>query len=103
MAVPVCYLICWADQPIGGTSPRSKAGHYAGSTVDLSRRLIQHAEGTGARIMAAVSERQIPWMVARTWPGDRTSIRTTERAVKRAHQLSRFCPRCSPAPQEVTL
>jgi predicted GIY-YIG superfamily endonuclease len=97
---PVTYLICWAASgPIGNLdNRRATASHYCGSTDNLRRRMRQHRNGTGARIMAAVSERNIPWLVVRVERGGRAK----ERAWKRSHQLRRHCPACSPAPWEAS-
>jgi predicted GIY-YIG superfamily endonuclease len=98
MGRPVAYLICWAGQPIGNlANRRAMAEHYCGSTYDLAARLRQHRNGTGARIMAAVSAAGIPWFVVRVELGGHAK----ERAWKRSHQLRRHCPMCRPAPWEV--
>jgi predicted GIY-YIG superfamily endonuclease len=86
----VTYLI-HLETRLGSDHPNGSAGHYLGQTVDLDRRLAQHREGTGARILAAAIERGIDFEVVRTWPGGRD----TERRLKRLRNSPRLCPRCS--------
>jgi hypothetical protein len=94
---PVVYLIHFA-QPIGNAaSPRGQAGHYLGTAYDLNRRLAQHRAGTGAAIMRAVSERGIPFFVARTWVGGSA----LERKLKRRKNSPRLCPACTVQPWEL--
>jgi predicted GIY-YIG superfamily endonuclease len=88
--VTVTYLI-HLDQRLGTSHPQGGARHYLGQTVDLDRRLAQHRDGTGARILAAAVERGIGFDVVRTWPGGRE----TERSLKRLHNSPKLCPRCS--------
>jgi predicted GIY-YIG superfamily endonuclease len=84
------YLV-HLDQRLGTDHPKGGAGHYLGQTVDLDRRLAQHREGTGARILAAAVNRGIGFDVVRTWPGGREE----ERQLKRQHNAPKLCPRCS--------
>jgi predicted GIY-YIG superfamily endonuclease len=56
MAGPVVYLV-HLDRKLGSDHPRGGAGHYLGTTVDLERRLAQHRNGIGARMLAAANER----------------------------------------------
>ncbi len=78
------YLIHFAE-------PYKHAKHYLGSSDDLSRRLDQHHNGTGARLMQVVREAGISWVVARTWPGGRR----LEFALKRQHNAPKnLCPIC---------
>jgi predicted GIY-YIG superfamily endonuclease len=79
------YLIC-LDRPRGG--PVHFAQHYIGQTVNLDRRLAQHRDGTGARMLAAAAERGIGFNVVRTWDGGRE----TERRLKAHHRAWSFCP-----------
>jgi hypothetical protein len=84
------YLV-HLDQALGTDQPLGGARHYLGQTVDLDRRLAQHRDGTGARILAAAVERGIGFELVRTWPGGRE----TERRLKRLRNSPRLCPRCS--------
>jgi len=90
VSAPVCYLV-HLDRKLGSSHPRGGAGHYLGTTVNLDRRIAQHREGTGARILAAAVERGIGFDVVRTWPGGREK----ERELKRLRNSPRLCPRCS--------
>jgi hypothetical protein len=84
------YLIHFA-RPIGDLSnPRGQARHCLGWAFDLERRLEAHRAGNGARLMEVVTERGIPWQVARTWPGDRE----LEKQLKRQKNSPRLCPIC---------
>jgi predicted GIY-YIG superfamily endonuclease len=44
-----------------------RAGHYTGSTTNLTKRLHQHANGQGLRLLAVVQAAGITWTIARTW------------------------------------
>jgi hypothetical protein len=66
------------------------AQHYHGSTNDLEHRLREHAQGTGAKLMAAIKERGITWQLASTWPGGYD----VEKAQKLQHNSPRRCPIC---------
>ena len=88
--VGLCYLIHF-DRPIGDvTNPRGFASHYTGWTLDLPRRLTEHAAGRGARLMEVVGEAGIGWQLARVWPG----TRTRERSLKGSSGAARRCPVC---------
>jgi predicted GIY-YIG superfamily endonuclease len=84
------YLV-HLDQRLGTDHPKGGAGHYLGQTVDLDRRLAQHRDGTGSRILAAAVQRGIGFDVVRTWPGGREE----ERRLKNHHNAPKLCPRCS--------
>jgi predicted GIY-YIG superfamily endonuclease len=66
------------------------AQHYLGFARDLDVRLMQHANGTGARLLKAVGEAGISWRVARTWDGGWG----LERYLKRQKNGPRLCPIC---------
>ena len=83
------YLIHF-DRPIGDVAnPRGFASHYTGWTLDLPARLVEHAAGRGARIVAVVGELGIGWQLARTWRGPRA----LERSLKQ-RGAARRCPVC---------
>jgi hypothetical protein len=86
----VVYLI-HLDQKLGSDHPKGRARHYLGTTINLDRRLAQHRDGTGARILAAATARGIGFDVVRTWPGGRDE----ERRMKKLHNAPRLCPRCT--------
>jgi hypothetical protein len=90
VTAPVVYLV-HLETRLGSSHPNGSAGHYLGTTVDLDRRLAQHREGTGARILAAAVQRGIKFDVVRTWPGGRAE----ERRLMNHHNSPRLCPRCS--------
>jgi hypothetical protein len=88
--VGVIYLIHF-DRPIGDLrNPRGFASHYTGWTLDLPARLVDHAQGRGARLLEVVGERGIGWQLARIWTG----TRTRERSLKRSGGAARRCPVC---------
>ncbi|HLE04002.1 MAG TPA: hypothetical protein VI729_05225 [Anaerolineales bacterium] len=66
------------------------AQHYLGFAVDLNFRLNQHHAGNGSKLMAAVHNAAIGWIVARTWRGSRDF----ERRLKNLHAGPRLCPIC---------
>lgn len=71
------------------------ARHYVGwthSEFTLERRLKHHENGTGSRLMKAVSKAGIPWKVVRTWDGDQCF----ERRLHNNKNSKRLCPICSP-------
>jgi hypothetical protein len=77
------------------TEAFSHARHYLGWTErELPARLDEHADGRGARLLAAVHSAGITWWLARTWPG----TRARERQIKRQGGLSRCCPLCGVTP-----
>jgi hypothetical protein len=70
------------------------ARHYLGfvtSARTLDQRLEHHADGSGARLMRAVSRAGIQWRLVRTWAeGDRNQ----ERRLKKQGAVLRLCPEC---------
>jgi predicted GIY-YIG superfamily endonuclease len=71
--------------------PLAHARHYIGFTDDLERRLHEHQQGNGSKMLAAVARAGISWRLARTWSGDRT----WERRLKRYKKSKQLCPICS--------
>lgn len=47
--------------------PFKHARHYMGYADNLERRLVEHSTGRGARLMKAVVEAGIDFVIARTW------------------------------------
>ena len=84
MITRVIYLLHF-DRPFG------HARHYMGSAVELERRLADHRNGNGARLMFWVAQAGIGWRLARTWKG----CRGRERQLKQ-HGHARHCPICNP-------
>ena len=66
------------------------AGHYVGSTNTLTKRLAEHQNGRGARLLEVVHAAGIAWVLARTWEGGRRR----ERQLKKQGGASRRCPIC---------
>jgi hypothetical protein len=88
--VGIVYLVHF-DQPIGDLhNPRGYASHYTGWTLDLPTRLVDHANGRGARLLQVVGELGIGWQLARIWAG----TRDRERSLKRSGGAARRCPIC---------
>src|SRR6185437_214928 len=74
------------------------AGHYTGSSPDIDRRLTEHFNGRGARLMAVIKDAGITWRLARVWP---EGGRDKERALKQ-RGAARHCPICKGQEPEVT-
>ncbi|MFI7126057.1 hypothetical protein ACIBQ1_10215 [Nonomuraea sp. NPDC050153] len=76
--------------------PYKHARHYIGWTPgDLNRRLHQHRNGTGARLMQVITAAGIDFVVARIWDGGRN----LERSLKNRGGASRSCPLCGVTPR----
>ena len=69
------------------------AGHYIGFSKCLDFRIASHREGTGAKLIRAITRLGIPWMVIRTWRVDGQGF---ERTIKNQKHAARFCPLCNP-------
>ena len=71
------------------------ARHYVGFVEQesgLEERLKKHRGGTGAKLMRAVSNAGIDFLVARVWPnGDRNA----ERKIKNRKETPTLCPVCN--------
>lgn len=66
------------------------AQHYIGYTSNLPHRLEQHRQGTGAKLLKAITQRGISWEVVRTWRGGPA----LERALKNRKKSRELCPVC---------
>lgn len=95
MITTTCYLLHFA-RPIGNPAdPAGQAQHYTGSTSDLAAELAIHAtEASHAAIMRELARQDIPFVLARTWPGDRKR----ERRIKDMGGARRHCPECGADP-----
>jgi len=71
--------------------PYEHARHYIGFSKNFNKRMLEHAAGTGSRLMQVVTEAGITWRVAEVWYGDRY----LERRFKRQKNSARFCPICA--------
>ena len=70
--------------------PYHHARHYLGFAGDLQQRLIQHRNGTGAKLLRAVNKAGIPYQVVRTWEG----YGALEQQLKARKNAPRLCPVC---------
>jgi predicted GIY-YIG superfamily endonuclease len=75
--------------------PYRHAAHYTGWAHDLRARLVEHAAGRGARLLAVTTDAGIGWTLARTWTGSRSR----EWALKRQGGAARRCPLCGVTPR----
>ena len=83
MGTSIAYLLHF-DTPI------YHAQHYLGSCNDLSKRILRHKKGQGARLTQVCIERGIAFRVVRTWKGDRKM----ERKLKNRKNGRKLCPIC---------
>ena len=95
--VGTTYLVHF-DRPIGSAHPRGQAQHYIGWSSDEQARLEAHADGRGAKIMAAVFAAGVGARIVRVW---HRTTRATERRIKNWHKARVFCPVCCAAPREI--
>lgn len=84
------YLLHF-DRPVAEGHP---ARHYLGWSKYLPARALAHLRGRGARLTQVACERNIGFVIARTWPGDRTM----ERRLKNRKEAPRLCPICRALP-----
>ena len=89
------YLLHF-DRPI---SDRHTAQHYVGWAKYLPARALAHMRGQGARLTQVAAERNIGFVIARTWPGDRTY----ERKIKDRKNAPKLCPLCQQKQREAQL
>lgn len=68
------------------------AGHYIGFSKCLDFRIASHRDGTGAKLIRAITQLGIPWIVIRTWRVDGQGF---ERTLKNQKHAARFCPLCN--------
>ena len=69
------------------------AGHYVGFSKCLDFRIASHRDGTGAKLIRAITRLGITWIVIRTWRVDGQGF---ERYLKNQKHAARFCPLCNP-------
>lgn len=72
------------------------AEHYIGFTKCLDFRIARHREGTGAKLIRAITRLGIPWIVIRTWQVDGQGF---ERYLKNQKHAARFFPGTDRAPR----
>jgi hypothetical protein len=93
--VPGTVYLLHFDQPIGNTSSKTGyAQHYTGWAAELMARLDAHRSHSDVKIMEAVRQAGIGWVLARTWQGSRFR----ERQIKNQGGASRYCPVCKGQP-----
>lgn len=80
------YLLHF-DKPI---SDKHTCQHYIGSTGNLAQRLAEHRAGQGARLTQVATERDIDFVLAWVWEGDKKE----ERKLKNGKRGPRLCPFC---------
>ncbi len=97
MTVYLLHLNQPLSRGISSTGTTLEAGHYIGYTDDLVRRIMEHAEGRGARFTQVCYERGIDFALARTWDG---AGRYVERRLKKYKKSPRLCPICDPGALE---
>jgi predicted GIY-YIG superfamily endonuclease len=83
------YLLHF-ERPI---SEKHTTQHYIGWAKHLPSRIAKHMKGDGARLTQVAVERNIGFVIARTWNGDRTM----ERKLKDRKEGPRLCPICKQA------
>jgi hypothetical protein len=93
--VGVVYLLHFARSEDGLSFPYWHARHYTGWTEDLFDRLEDHAAGYGANLTSVITRAGIGFVLARTCEG----TRRTERAIKNAGGMVRYCPLCTAKPR----
>lgn len=79
----VVYLLCLERH-------MSHARHYAGTSVDVDRRLSEHRAGRGSKLTQAVVRAGIELRLAATWPGRHPE----EKYFKLLKNSARHCPFC---------
>lgn len=79
----VVYLLCLERR-------MSHAKHYAGTSVDVDRRLAEHRAGRGSKFTQAVVRAGIEMRLAATWPGRHPE----EKYFKLLKNSARHCPFC---------
>jgi predicted GIY-YIG superfamily endonuclease len=81
-----CYLIHFSRR-------LHHAGHYIGFTTNFPRRMQEHRNNTGAKLLRALNIVGIVWKVVRVWPGVSNEFEYDLKALKKGPSL---CPVCNP-------
>jgi putative endonuclease len=84
-AIEGCYLLHFG-RPVYG------AQHYLGWSVDVSRRVRQHMNGQGARLVRQALRASVSVELVRVWV---THDSKQERVLKRRGAPKDYCPLCS--------
>jgi predicted GIY-YIG superfamily endonuclease len=87
--IPYIVYTLHFDRPVG------RALHYTGICKEgrLHRRMLEHANGTGARLTARACAAGVGWLVVSQI---RTYTAATETALKAAGHHNLRCPICTP-------
>lgn len=86
------YVIHFAE-------PLHHAQHYTGSCVNLKRRLAQHANDEGAKIIAAINAKGIAWELSALYQCN--DPRKAERIAKRHKHGPELCFQCREKPKAI--
>ena len=80
--------------------PYKHAAHYLGyAGSGVRRRLEEHAQGRGARLLQVLIAAGITWRCVRVWKGTRDD----ERRLKKWNGHGKFCPVCRVRPKRPRL
>lgn len=82
------YLLHFHDK----ISDKHTTQHYVGYAKNLSDRIHCHETNPDARLLQVAQEREITFVVARTWKGGRE----LERRIKNRKNAPKLCPICNP-------
>lgn len=82
------YLLHFHDK----ISDKHTCQHYVGYCKNLSDRIYEHENCPDARLLQVAKERDIAFVVARTWKGGRK----LERRIKNRKNAPKLCPICNP-------
>lgn len=72
------------------------AQHYVGSTRNLQKRLIAHANGAGSNLCRVLGEKGIEWKLGGLHVTHQAGLRRLERQLKDQCHAHRYCAICSP-------
>ena len=75
------------EQPLG------HARHYIGYADNIARRVQEHLDCRGGRLLCAAVRKDIPFEVVRIYPGEGRSF---EKRLKLSKVGGRYCPVCIP-------
>lgn len=95
MTVYLLHLHEPLSRGVSRKGTKLQAGHYIGWTDDLVGRILEHADGHGARFTQVAVERGIQFALARVWEGKQAD-RRFERRLKKAKMGPVLCPICNP-------
>jgi predicted GIY-YIG superfamily endonuclease/GNAT superfamily N-acetyltransferase len=79
--------------------PLAHAQHYVGCTASLFKRLTNHANGHGARLLEELMLQGLSWELGGLYSCSHAEMRRHERALKDFKQAHRFCQLCNSTKQ----